>query len=130
VNAADIIWNRAAMQSSGMDPRPGDVALASVLHLHGLAMNGGLLDAIERLSDSDLDAAEDGYRWLGLDGAAQAVRFVRSQVADGVLDDDSRVDSLEQEADGHYAEVVPDDEALVAAFRRRLEQHPEAFTPA
>jgi hypothetical protein len=106
------------------------IALAAVLQLHGLAMSGGLLDAVERLPDSDLDAAEDGYRWLGLDGAAEAVHHVPSQVADGALDDESRAESLEQDADDGYAEVVANGQTLEAAFGRCLEQHPEAFTPA
>jgi hypothetical protein len=62
--------------------------------------------------------------------AAEAVRHVRSQVADGALDDESRADSVEQEADDRYAEVVANDQALEAAFKRCLGQHPEAFTPA
>lgn len=130
MDAADAIWNRAAMHRGGMDPWAGDVALASVLRLHGLAMTGGLLDTVERLPDSEVYAAEDGYRWLGLDPAAEVVRFVRSQIADGALDDDSRADALEHEADERYAEVVTDDETLVAAFRRCLELHSEAFAPA
>jgi hypothetical protein len=105
------------------------MALAVVLRLHGLAMSGGLLDAVERCDESELDAAEQGYRWIGLGTAADVVRSVRDQIADGALADDSRADALEREADTRYAEAVPQDETLEAAFRRRLEQHPEAFTP-
>jgi hypothetical protein len=127
VDTADAIWNRAALQRGGTNPQPGDVALSAVLRLHGLAMSGGLLDAIERLSDPDLDAAQDGYQWLDLNDASEGIRFVRSQIADGALDNDRRVDSLEQEADARYAAAVPQDETLVTAFTRCLQQRPEAF---
>jgi hypothetical protein len=45
---ADVIWNRAALDAGGPCPRHGDAALSAVLGLHGLAMSGGLLDAVER----------------------------------------------------------------------------------
>ena len=50
LSEADLVWNRAAMEAAGEQPRQGDVAPASLLSLHNLAMNGGLLHAIERLS--------------------------------------------------------------------------------
>jgi hypothetical protein len=39
---SDEVWNRATMAAGGLDPGDGDIAIASVLALHSLAMNGGL----------------------------------------------------------------------------------------
>jgi uncharacterized protein YpuA (DUF1002 family) len=124
---ADAIWNRAAMENGGVSPEPGDAALAAVLRVHGLAMNSGMLDATERLTAPELDDAESGYRWLGLDEAAEVVEFVRREIADGALDDDNRAESLELEADNRYASLVPQDETLATAFKQRFDEEPGGF---
>jgi hypothetical protein len=127
VNSADEIWNRAVMQGGGPAPRSGDVALAAALRLHSLAMSGGLVDAVGRLRAAELDAAESGYRWLGLDPAARVVAIVRSEIGDGALDDDDRAESLEQRADEAYAQAIPTDQAVVDAFQARFSDDPQAF---
>jgi hypothetical protein len=66
MDSADVIWNRAALENGGPHPRAGDTALSAVLRPHGLAMSGGLLDAVEQLTEAQLDAAETGYGWLRL----------------------------------------------------------------
>jgi len=45
-----------------------------------------------------------------------------------VLDDDA-AEELEIESDQLYAEVVPDDQALVDAFERRYVEQPSDFAP-
>jgi hypothetical protein len=52
VDFADAIWNGAGLEIGGPEPRPGDTALSAVLRLHSHAMCGGLLDAVERLTDA------------------------------------------------------------------------------
>ena len=52
----------------------------------GLAMSGGRLDAIKRLSDPGLDAAQDGYEWLDRTTPPSSFGSFRSQIADGALD--------------------------------------------
>jgi hypothetical protein len=123
---ADEIWNRA-VAGGGVAPGLGDRALFDVLRLHSLAMNSGLLDAIERLSDVELVAADAGYRWLGLAAAADVVASVRDQIASGALDDDDRAEALEQSADDDYGEFIPTDSVIEAAFRVELERQPTAF---
>ncbi len=127
VTSADEIWNRAAMQGGGLSPGPGDVALAAVLALHNLTMSGGLVDAVDRLESSELDAAELGYRWLGLDTAAQLVTQVRAEIGNGALDDDERAESLEMRADQEYARVIPLDQTLVDAFEAKFSADPAVF---
>jgi uncharacterized protein YpuA (DUF1002 family) len=127
VDHADAVWNRAAVDGGGPRPLHGDAALTAVLRLHNLAMNSGLLDAIERLTGPELDAAERGYTWLGHPDAAQVIAYVRDQVHSGALDSDDRADRLEQEADQRYADVIPGDATLHSAFRHRIAEEPSAF---
>jgi hypothetical protein len=124
---ADKIWNRA-VYGGAAEAGPGDRALSDLLRLHNLAMSGGVLDAVERLTDTDLAAALAGYHWMGLDVAADIVAGVRDEVAAGVLDHEDRAEALEVSADTGYSSAVPTDGTLEAAFRTRLEQQPEAFS--
>jgi hypothetical protein len=55
------------------------------LVFHGLAMSGGVLDAVERTS-ADLSRVEDAYRWLGLWQIAVLLESVRHEIAAGALD--------------------------------------------
>jgi hypothetical protein len=127
VDRADDIWNRAALGGGG-GTRAGDLALSAVLKLHGLAMSGGLVDAIERLTPAEADAAEAGYRWLGLGPAADVVASVRREVDAGALDDDERAEALELRADEEYGHVIPADDTLESALRTRLAAEPDAFS--
>jgi hypothetical protein len=81
MDADDRIWNRAAMQGGGDKPAAGDRALADALSFHSLAMNGGVLDAVER--SDNLTAVEDGFRWLGLDRIAELLASVRHAIDAG-----------------------------------------------
>src|SRR3546814_13999228 len=62
----DQIWNRAALEVGGTNPREGDKALASLLLLHGMAMNGGIDHAVEVLTPLEFSAALAGFRYFGL----------------------------------------------------------------
>lgn len=129
VDDADLIWNRAATERGGYQPGPGDSALAALLSLHGLAMSGGLLDAVERLPREQLDRAEAAYRWFGLESAANVLATVGGEVEEGALDDDDLADALEARAEEEYGRAVPSDRVLVDAFRARLTEEPSAFAP-
>jgi hypothetical protein len=69
----DLIWNRATLKSGGSVRCAGDTALAALLLAHGLIMNGGVEHALECMSQSELLAALAGYRYFGLERAAQAL---------------------------------------------------------
>ena len=127
MDLADTIWNRAALESGGSTPGEGDRALAAALLLHNSAMSGGLLDAVENLTDEELDAAEAGYRWLHVPAASEAIASVRRAIADGALDDPERASAIEMSADNHYDEAIENDAALDNAFRARLGTDPDAF---
>jgi hypothetical protein len=128
MDVADDIWNRAALESGGPAPGEGDTALAAALRLHSSAMTGGVLDAVQHMSDEELDAAEAGYRWLHVPAASEAIAAVRRAIADGALDDQDRTNALELSADDHYDEAIENDAALDNAFRARLRTNPDAFS--
>jgi hypothetical protein len=127
MDEADDIWNRAALESGGPTPGTGDTALAAALLLHGSAMSGGVLDAVEHLTDEELDAAEAGYRWLHVPAASETIAAVRREIAAGALDDEERASALELSSDDQYNAAIEDDAALEAAFRARLQTDPDAF---
>ena len=94
---------------------------------HGLVMNSGVLDAVERASTEDLAGVEAAFRWLGLGPVADLLASIGRDVASGILADEDRAEALELAADSSYDAVLPSDEALAAVFRRRLDGDPEAF---
>jgi hypothetical protein len=118
---ADLIWNRAC----GEDPPralPGDRALANLLYAHGLAMNGGVLHAVECMTAEEQSDAEAGYRYYGLDDVASLLSRARG-IFKAVLD----LGSYEQQLDGEYALFVPSDSSLVECFVKRLKSSPSEF---
>ena len=125
---ADQIWNRATT-GGGPDPREGDAALSASLSFHGLAMNGGVLHAYEVLGPDELHRARDGFAWLALTDVPQFVEATAETISATDWDDEDAVDALERSADDGYEAVLPDDQALENAFRRRLAEQPEAFRP-
>jgi hypothetical protein len=93
---------------------------------HSLAMNGGVLHAIESLSAGERAAAFDGFRYFGLDAAAHVLEDIARRWDGGHLDLGD-AERLAIEADERYAIVVADDDVLVRAFEARYGQDPGAF---
>jgi len=129
VEAADLIWNRAALERGGASPGVDDRALADVLAFQGLAMNGGVLDAVERTSAADLARTGAAFRWFGLEAINNPLASVRREIRAGVLEELDRAEALELGADRDYEAILPSDESLATVFRRRLEDDPSAFCP-
>ncbi len=126
---ADLVWNRACDPSAPF-PHPGDAALAAVLLCHGMAMNGGLLHAVEGLEPDQRARAVAGYRYLGLDAAALAVEEVAREAAGLDGDDVEAAERLEAEAGRRYDEALPEwDDTIERAFRAHLARHPDACAP-
>ena len=123
---ADEIWNRAC-DSFLPFTYPGDAALAAVLLCHGMAMNGGLLHAVQGLEPEQRARAAAGSCLFGLDAAAKAVEEV-ARAADLLGDDEAAADRLEVEANRRYDEALPSgDDTIVGAFEAHLGRHPEAY---
>ncbi|GAB2882038.1 DMP19 family protein [Nocardioides pacificus] len=128
---AEDVWSRALDLDAHEQesPRPGDIALASVLRIHGSIMNGGVLNAVEDVFTAEqLDAAEHGYRWFGLDEVADLLARTRVDVASGALSERD-LERLERRCDDAYATAVPDDAFLSDLLERRVADEPEAFAP-
>ena len=120
---SDMIWNRAC----GEDPLralTGDRALADLLYAHGLAMNGGVLHAVECMTAEDLSDAQAGYRFYGFADVASLLSRAR-----GTFEAADDLGSHEQRLDGEYAHFVPSDSSLVERFQMRLKSKPSDFAP-
>ena len=128
---ADRVWNRATGEGRGSVPLvEGDTALAALLSVHSLAMNGGMLHSLENHSQDQIERAIAGYRYFGLDDAAAVVESVARRAASIDLDAaDDAPERLEVDADESYAAVVPDDANLAMSFEQLYERRPEAFSP-
>jgi len=125
-DASDAIWNRAAMQDDGPDLRSGDEALANLLRVHSLAMSGGLLDAVQRLTPEQVSLGVDGYEYFDLADAAIVVRDLQAVLGREGLSD-ATLEALEVEADRLYGLAVPMDQIIVDRFEQRLAADPSAF---
>jgi hypothetical protein len=121
---ADQIWNRAALQEADGVRRTGDRALVSLLHVHGLIMNGGVHHAIESVNAPELAAAADGYAFFGLH---DVTAFLRGAGDDPVLS--KWTDDSEVTANRRYQEMIPSDSYLVLRFQEVLRLRPDEFAP-
>ena len=120
---ADLVWNRACI---GKVPFPldGDKALRALLSFHGLAMNGGILHALEYTQPEELAAAVAGYRYFGLDEVAEFIAEAKS-VPEGAGD----LDRWEGELDRRYGAFIPRDSVLVERFEFAFRYNPSQFAP-
>ncbi len=119
---AEIVWNRAALERGGSDPREGDVALSATILAHSLIMDGGVLHALDVLSDEEFVGAAAGYASFGF--ADVAALLVRAQKA-------ATSGELPEEADAtfdaEYAGCIPDDGRLFAAFETDFDRRPDRY---
>ena len=81
-------------------------------------MNGGVVHALECLSQPEIAAAVAGFNYFGLAAAAS----VFEQLPDDTEETEERLNQL-------YWAAVPSDETLAHAFRVKLLAAPEAFAP-
>ncbi|HLZ64910.1 MAG TPA: hypothetical protein VKQ29_01705 [Aliidongia sp.] len=123
LTTADLIWNRACLDDV-TTPLVGDKALASLLHFHNLAMNGGPLHAVECLAPYEIEDAASGYRFFGFSEVADLLGGVTviGKSAD-------EMERLEAELDRRYGKLIPWDNVLTERFRAYLQDHPSDFAP-
>ena len=124
LSQADRIWNRAALNAGGPVPGQGDRALAALLLLHNLAMNGGVHHALEGLSLEEHTAACDGYEYFGL---SEVASWLRGAQRDPILRE--WTGETEVLANARYGELVAEDEHLARTFERVLGARPDEFMP-
>jgi hypothetical protein len=107
------------LELGGDNPQEGDKALASLLLLHSMVMNGGIDHAVEVLSPLEFSAALLGFRYFGLVQVAELLEGIGESVTE------AQAEKLHKE----YAVAVPSDGTLAHAFRLKLLATPEAFAP-
>lgn len=117
------VWNRAAMEGGGSDPKVGDLMLSAMLQAHGLISNGGVLHGLEVLLPEAISEAIEGYRYFGLEEAA-AFLATEAKVPEA-----QRTDDDELRLDNEYGDMIPTDSTFDEPFNRRLRQSPEDFAP-
>ena len=120
-NAA-IVWDRACALPAEKFHLPGDVALARMITMHSLIMNGGVHHALDVLSREDVEAALSGYQYFKLRSAFLAISSVLSDASISEWNDEN-----EAEANRLYYSTIPDDSALIEAFDRRYQEFPGDF---
>ena len=125
---ADKVWNRAAMEAGGSEPRSGDRALADLLLFHSLAMNGGVLQALEELSAENVKDAIQGFRYFELHGVAVVVAdaAARREHSGSSL---AELATLERGFDHAHSTVVPDDATIVRKFEVLYARQAADFAP-
>jgi hypothetical protein len=114
------VWNRAALDSGGTNPREGDRALAALLYAHGMVMNGGVGHSLEVLSAEEMREAIAGFRFFSMPEVADFLQ--------GCLEQDPA--DIPDDADDQYAELVPDDDAIDVRFRAVFSSARHVFSPA
>ncbi|WP_310445914.1 hypothetical protein [Thiobacillus sp.] len=119
----DKIWNRAC-EGGGHSPRAGDIALASMLLLHSVAMNGGVLHSIECLTSEQLAAAKAGYKFFGFNEIVALIASAERAIREG-----KDLEDLEATLDQRYWMVIPDDDVLTKSFEYHQSQHPFEYSP-
>jgi len=114
----DQIWNRAAMNNGGSTPRKGDLALAALLLVHGMVMNGGVEHAIESLSPAELAAGIDGFQYFGFSEVAKLMGLA-------VNANEAEFEAMDQQ----YWNHIPSDSTITQAFHHHLSSSPQSFSP-
>lgn len=112
---ADKVWNRACIDSGGANPLEGDRALASMLFFDGMAQNGGLGHSFDVLSEEELAAPINGFRFFGLLEIAH------------LLERAAPLSELEQEQLSAEYYDLESDAKTFEAFETLLRTRPELF---
>jgi hypothetical protein len=118
----DLIWNRAC-EGDVAALSTGDRALATWLRVHGLVVNGGVLDTVECATPHELDNAKSGYRFFGFDDVVVVLNDARALVESGV-----ELDSFDAELDRRYS-ALANDSVLFDRFAAHLARSPSDFSP-
>ena len=120
---AAAIWDRACSPEARDLRFPGDRALADMLLLHGLIMNGGVAHGFDALDDDEIDAALRGFDYFGLGNVADLLRRLREELRSAPPLDDTFATTA------RYLALVDDDQRLIDAFDATLSERPDDFEP-
>ena len=123
----DGIWNRA-LGPAGAGERAGDAALRAVLAFHNMAMNGGVLHALQQTLPGELVAAREGYRSYGFVEIDKLLAMRIDELEDEDADPDD-LDDLEEELDDAYGDAIASDETLLRAVEAHIHSVPDSYAP-
>lgn len=119
----DEIWNRAC-KTGVPASTPGDSALESMIVFHSVAVNGGVLHAIEHFTPEKLEKVKDGYRYFGIVSIPDLISFAQASIQEG-----EDLEALEEVLDDRYSAKIPDDATLSQAFEVHYQRCPESYAP-
>lgn len=119
----DKIWNRACM-GPDLASAPGDSALEAMISFHSVAMNGGVLHAIECFNAEELEKVKAGYIYFGLRSIAELISAAQVSLQDG-----AELAALAEVLDHKYSVEIPDDGMLVRAFEAHYKRNRDSYAP-
>jgi hypothetical protein len=120
------VWNRAIRLEDEDVFRKGDRALAALLAAHVMIMGDGVQGGVEALSDEEIEAAAEGYRFFGLDEIAHLIKRATAYR----FRYDPQLEALLEGFGKKYSRWIPSDSALMDILEQRLGRDPEMFAPA
>ena len=88
-------------------------------------MGDGLQGGVEGLTDPEVDAASDGYRYFGLREIARLIQRAKPYRHRYDEDFDAPLEGFDME----YSQWIPSEDALVDIVERSLREHPDEFAP-
>ena len=100
--------------------------MAALLLAHAMVMGDGVQGGVEGLSDAEVDAASDGYRFFGLGEIAALIQRAKPYRQRY----EKELEKLYAEFDGEYPRWIRTDDALADILERRLREYPDEFAPA
>ncbi len=121
LSEAARVWNRACLDRGGPAPLPGDAALAAMVLMHSLIMNGGVLHAVAALDEAELEAGFAGYRLFGVADVIPVLERAR-----GLPTEDQ--ERFEATLDAEYGRLA-DDGLLLGHFEQHFAAHRELYAP-
>lgn len=112
---ADRIWNRACLENGGSNPFDGDRALADLLLFDSLVGNGGLGHGFDACSETEIQAAIEGFGYFGL---AEIVEFL--------IETEKYSEEVQESLTTKYYEFS---ELVFDTFAEFYRNNPKAFAP-
>ena len=112
---ADKIWNRACLENGGSNPFEGDRFLADLLLFDSLVGNGGLGHGFDVCSETEIQAAIEGFRYFGL-----------TEIAEFLIDVQKYSELVQENLSISYYKFS---DKIFEAFVEFYRINPQAFAP-
>ncbi|MEE2730693.1 MAG: hypothetical protein VYA55_07700 [Pseudomonadota bacterium] len=122
LTSSEKVWNRACMKAGGSALRVGDKALAAMIYFHGLAMNGGVLHALECCNDSEISSAINGFGFYGF-------MSIKIMIEDNIhlIGSDDCLEEEDNRLNNEYEAAIERDQVLVDRFEKHFKDNPDQY---